>query len=178
MLIVEDGTGKSDAQSYCSVAFADSYFSVRGVSEWAGTPSEKESFLVEATEFLDLRWARLLNGSLQFPETQGLLFPRKNAFDTEGRTLVGITESLKRATAEYALVFCKQANSSPTGQPIGEPGKVLIEQATDIGPIRTTKKYQVISTSAAISSMDGLYGKADSLMSVFINRYSQTIAYV
>lgn len=36
-LIVEDGTGLPDAESYASVAFADAYFTARNNSAWTGT---------------------------------------------------------------------------------------------------------------------------------------------
>ena len=42
-MIVENGTGLPNADSYVSVEFADSYFSARGVSAWVAlTQTQKE----------------------------------------------------------------------------------------------------------------------------------------
>ena len=45
-MIVENGTGLTDSNSYVSVVFADDYFSARGVSGWdALTVQQKEQAL-------------------------------------------------------------------------------------------------------------------------------------
>ena len=42
-MVVEDGTGLTDSNSYVSVVFADDYFSTRGVSKWETlTETEKQ----------------------------------------------------------------------------------------------------------------------------------------
>jgi hypothetical protein len=41
-LIVEDGTGKTDANSYSSVATADTYFALRGITAWTCPDTAKE----------------------------------------------------------------------------------------------------------------------------------------
>ena len=41
-MIVEDGTGLVDANSYASVAEADAYFSARGVTDWKNSDTAKE----------------------------------------------------------------------------------------------------------------------------------------
>lgn len=52
-LIVEDGTGRSDAESYASVEFADSYHAKRGNAAWqALTYERKEQCLVKATDYM------------------------------------------------------------------------------------------------------------------------------
>lgn len=75
-LIVEDGTGRSDAESYTSVAEADTYFSKRANAAWAALTTEnKEAALRKATDYLGqvyrLRWkGTRVNG------TQALDWPR------------------------------------------------------------------------------------------------------
>ncbi|MBF0374875.1 MAG: hypothetical protein HQL39_15825, partial [Alphaproteobacteria bacterium] len=58
-LIVEDGSGLSDANAYVSLAYADGYHALRGNAAWAaaGQPA-RESALVRATDHLDraFRW--------------------------------------------------------------------------------------------------------------------------
>lgn len=159
-IIVEDGTGISNAQSYLGAADADIYFSERGITAWTGTNSAKESALLAATEYIDLRWGRYLKGKLEFADQQALLFPRLNVYDEQGRALTGIPERLIRATAEYALISLSQAlMPNPT---VESNGKILIEESDGIGPLTETKKYQ---TGYLVTKP---YPKADSLMACFV----------
>lgn len=74
-LIVEDGTGLSEADSYISVADADNYVSsMVGDAGWAGaTEAEKERALRRATQYVDARY-RYKNSKLS-PD-QALEWPR------------------------------------------------------------------------------------------------------
>jgi hypothetical protein len=75
-LITEDGTGLANAESYISVAEADTYFSNRGITLWATMlEAEKEQALRRAVDYLGgvyrLRWkGTRVNG------TQALDWPR------------------------------------------------------------------------------------------------------
>ena len=59
-LIVEDGTtsgGVANAESYVSVAYADTYFSDRGFADWALlTTAQKEAALRKSCTYLDQGW--------------------------------------------------------------------------------------------------------------------------
>lgn len=76
-LEVEDGTGKTDAESYISVTDADTYFSKRGITLWATLlTEEKEQALRRSTDYLGqvyrLRWkgARAVaNQALDWPRS-------------------------------------------------------------------------------------------------------------
>ena len=75
-LIVEDGTGKSNAESYISVADADTYHSNRDNTDWAAlTTAEKERLLRIATDYMvavyRLRW-----DGYRYVNTQALDWPR------------------------------------------------------------------------------------------------------
>lgn len=169
-IVTEDGTGKSDAQSYLSLADADSYFTARSVAAWTGANSAKEAALIAATEYIDIRWGDLLKGSLEFPDTQALLFPRLNVYDNEDRALTGIPQRLERATAEYALISLSQSlMPNPT---IESSGKMVIEESDETGPIKETKKYQ----SGYLTKRP--YPKADALMACFILGSGTTRVYV
>ncbi len=169
-IIAEDGTGKSDAQSYLSVADADAYFTARGIAAWTGANSAKEAALIAATEYIDIRWGDLLKGSLEFPDTQALLFPRLNVYDNEGRALTGIPQRLERATAEYALISLSQSlMPNPT---IESRGKIVTEESEETGPIKETKKYH----SGYLTKRP--YPKADALMACFIAGSETTRVYV
>jgi hypothetical protein len=109
-LIVEDGTGLSNAESYLSVADADSYFeTMRGdestyAADWGAvstTTAIKEACLRWATRLIDRHWA--FDGE-KSTTTQKLRWPRSYVEDIEGDEIDGdiIPEDLQHATAEMA----------------------------------------------------------------------------
>lgn len=58
-LIIEDGTGLPDAESYVSVADADQYAQAMGLSSWLATDvteAQKETALRRATQYVDSRY--------------------------------------------------------------------------------------------------------------------------
>ena len=65
VLIVEDGTGKADAESYLSVADADTYHTKHGDSaDWDGASTgDKEEALRMGTQYLDATYNTLWIGS-------------------------------------------------------------------------------------------------------------------
>jgi len=72
-LIVEDGTGLVDAESYVSVVDCGTYCTAHGLSAWTGTDAVKESALRNATQYIDT------NYSFRYDKTyvdQALEFPR------------------------------------------------------------------------------------------------------
>lgn len=75
-LIVEDGTGKSNAESYITIADADTYHDNRGNTDWADlTTAQKERLLRIATDYMvavyRLRW-----DGYRYVNTQALDWPR------------------------------------------------------------------------------------------------------
>jgi hypothetical protein len=77
-LIVEDGSAKPDAESWCSVAHADQYHSSLGNDEWGALSiSVKEQTLRKGTNYLmqeyGMKWAGYRTTSTQaldWPRTQ------------------------------------------------------------------------------------------------------------
>jgi hypothetical protein len=75
-LIVENGSGLADAESYISVADADTYFANRGYTLWdTMTEAEKEQALRRATDFT-LQLYRLKWKGTRVTGTQALDWPR------------------------------------------------------------------------------------------------------
>lgn len=75
-LIVEDGSGLANAESYTSVAEADAYFEARGNEAW-GDVDNKEAALRKATDYM----AQAYNGrwrGYRLLSTQALDWPRAN----------------------------------------------------------------------------------------------------
>lgn len=113
-LIVEDGSGKPDAESYVSVEDADAYFADRGSpSTWADlTIPLKESALRYATQWLDaLNWVGTIR---RFSPAQALAWPRVGVTDSFGRIIAidEIPERVKGAECERALAHVSEAINS------------------------------------------------------------------
>lgn len=76
-LIVEDGTGKADAESYISVADASAYHTARGNAAWAALASDtlREQALRRATDYMLQRYRKRWGG-YRYGATQALDWPR------------------------------------------------------------------------------------------------------
>lgn len=164
-LIVEDGTGLSTAESYISVADADTYHSDQNNTSWASlsTPA-KEANLRKATEFMigkyRMRWlgTRMkssVNQALDWPRAYVYTEPFLHGAIGEFPYLVPdniVPKEVKNACAELAL----RASIAPLGPDLGQ--KVL--QKT-VGPI--TVKYDPNSSDlkryVAITEMLRVYLK-------------------
>jgi hypothetical protein len=103
-MIVEDGTGKSDANSYVSVAFADAYFAARNGAAWAllGTPA-KQANLIQATDYIEATYGQSFKGQ-KATAVQALAWPRKyvviDGFDVASNHIPPV---LMNAVCELAL---------------------------------------------------------------------------
>src|SRR5688572_6043385 len=87
-LVVEDGTGLANADSYVSLAQADAYHITLGNTGWAGTNELKEQALRRATRYIDFfyydRWSGVrLNG-----RDQALQWPRIDAVDIDNEEIL------------------------------------------------------------------------------------------
>lgn len=128
-LIVEDGGGLSDANTYVSLAYADGYHALRGNAAWAAAgQSARESALVRATDHLDraFRW----RGERRSAE-QALAWPRDGAAGDDGRLLNNVPAALRRACAELAL----RALAADLAPDRPRDGRV---QSESVGPVSTT----------------------------------------
>lgn len=126
-MIVENGTGLPNADSYVSVEFADSYFSARGVSGWNTlTTEKKEQALICGTDFIDsiYHWC-----GKKATSEQALRFPRVNLVDYEGQTIEGIPTCLKQAVCDASLL---KANGTELFQTKNENGDVVSETITTL----------------------------------------------
>ena len=126
-MIVENGNGLPNADSYVSVEFADSYFSARGVSAWASlTTEQKEQALIRGTDFIDnvFQWC----GKKATAE-QSLRFPRVNLKDYEGNAIEGIPNCLKQAVCDVAIVA---SNGTELFEVSEHNGDVLSETITSL----------------------------------------------
>lgn len=123
-MIVENGEGKENANSYVSVDFANEYFSSRGATQWDDIDdATKKQLLIKATDFIDnsFKWY----GKKKSP-TQALRFPRDNLKDYEGNVVNGIPTCLRQAVCEASLIAIRNSlfataneNGNITSETIG-----------------------------------------------------------
>lgn len=78
-LIVEDGTGKTDAESFISVSDATAYHAARGNAAWAALASDtvREQLLRKATDAMTQMFSGRWAGT-RVSSTQALDWPRYN----------------------------------------------------------------------------------------------------
>lgn len=106
-LVVEDGSGIANAESYASVSDADTYHSNMNATAWAAaaTPA-KEAALRAATVYIDGRYGARFPGWKRTKD-QALLWPRSGAVDASGWSIestgaLAVPSPLKRAVAHLA----------------------------------------------------------------------------
>lgn len=71
-LTIEDGTGKSDAQSYASAATLTAYATARGVTLTAADDAAKEALLIRAMDYIEQQAFQ----GYKATEAQALQWPR------------------------------------------------------------------------------------------------------
>ncbi len=103
-LIVEDGSGMTDAESYISVADADAYHLKMGNGDAWSDVDDKEALLRQATEFMRNRYLGLWQG-YAYRIFQRLDWPR---FGVVGRNwgiipATTVPDGVKAACAELAM---------------------------------------------------------------------------
>lgn len=105
-LVVEDGTGKTTADAYISVADADTYHTNYGnPANWSSsTTAQKEEAIRLGTQYLDALYGLEFKGQQRF-ETQALLWPRSYGTYRDGWAIPfdEIPTNLERACALAAL---------------------------------------------------------------------------
>lgn len=111
-LVIENGTGLSNSESYVDVAYVDAYFLKRGNTEWDSI-TNKESRIVLAMDFIENNYTYI---GTKLLSTQSLSFPRL----IDGETVLPPL-SLKNSVCELAL----KANS---GDLLQDTGKTTIRE--------------------------------------------------
>lgn len=127
-LVVEDGTGISNANAYVSVAEADAYFLARNNTAWAArTTADKEKSILYATSFLDGQffWYGHISKS-----DQALGWPRILVYDQEGRSLPSnsVPQRVKDSTCELAL----EALDKPLSPSLARGGAIKRQKVSSL----------------------------------------------
>lgn len=154
-IVVEDGTGKINAESYISVADATTYHAARGNAAWAAlaTDAVREQSLRKATEYMGqvyrLRWK-----GARYTTTQALDWPRSNVY-VDSATVIendDVPVEVVRACAEYAL----KASAATL---YADEDRAAIREK--VGPIET--EY------SAFSSQTKRYPSIDALLAPYLS---------
>ena len=129
-LIVEDGTGKLDAESYADVAFADDYHAKFGNAAWAAkTTGEKEIALRQATAHM----VTTLRGSwkgLRTVYNQALDHPRRDMW-RDDYDLV----DYRTVAPEVKVACCELALVAIAGTPLMPTAQTRTRKSVKVGPI-------------------------------------------
>ena len=164
VLVVEDGTGKSDANTYTSVIDADTFNEQRGRSAWLSLEDdEKAAALIKATEFIDgtFNWI-----GRKTTQEQALQWPRNDVddygetilvTDRDGFEITGVPAGVKKAVAEAAFLSLSEdlfQVDDPQGKVIRKKTDVL---ETEYQPetVVTVKKPSVFDSVNSL--LKGLY---------------------
>jgi len=139
-LIVEDGTGKTTADSYLSLTDAATYHTAHSdPASWtAAADAIKEKALRLATQYADARYDGRWRG-YKNTSTQALAWPRSYAVDSEGYAILStiVPKPLEDAIAELAL---RVVQGDTLLADIAKPAAISSQSRT-IGPISTSVSY-------------------------------------
>jgi hypothetical protein len=132
-LVVEDGTGKADAESYISVADATTYHAARGNASWAAQASDavREQLLRKAADYM-LQVYRLRWKGVRVTTAQALDWPRNGVqrvdyaySSANGSQTIGgsyfypsnaVPVEVARACAELALIAITETLAPAVGR--------------------------------------------------------------
>ena len=110
-LVIENGQGLSNSESYVDVDYVDAYFLKRGLTQWASL-TNREQLIIRAMDYIENNYT--YQGT-NLVSTQALQFPRL----INGETVYPI--AIKNALCELAL----KANS---GDLLQDTGKTTIRE--------------------------------------------------
>lgn len=135
-LIVEDGTARSDAESYASVQQADDYHAARGNSQWALlTDIEKTQALRRATDYL-LQMYRTKWKGLRANLNQALDWPRFNVqLEDVGFGQFMAYVPVNTVPPQVIHATCEMAIRAAAGELAPDLQRTVSQES--IGPIRT-----------------------------------------
>lgn len=161
-LIVEDGTGLANAESYVSVAAVQTYLDAHyetthaaHVAWTAASTTKKEIALRVATkQYLDVRYSFV---GFRANEDQALQWPRSSAYDRDGYGIEDnvVPQAVKDALCELALRYVQGDTLAPDID-----GTAPIEaESVQVGSIQISTDYAgAVPTTKTYTVVDGILG--------------------
>lgn len=130
-LIVEDGTGRADAESYASVAQADAYHAARANTAWAPLDATlKEALLRRASEYMVGQYRERWKGQ-RTTSAQALDWPRYGVeLEDVGSNVA--SDLVPAEVRNSCIILALESNSGPLAPPLKRAVKEKV-----IGPIKT-----------------------------------------
>lgn len=148
-LIVENGMGIENANSYVDLDFALEYCTMKGYSNWKNlSEDEQKIFLIRGTDFVDNFF--IWKGFKRF-KTQSLSFPREELYDLDGYKVDSIPINLKKACIEASWLNAESGTDT------------LFSTKDENGNIKRQKvdSLEVEYFSKSESSSDSKYNEPD-----------------
>ena len=135
-LVVEDGTGLPNADSYLSIVDADAYHASHGAPvAWTG---DKETALRRATQYLDAVYGQRWKGT-RLEDDQALDWARDDVeVDSVILDAAPLPRALKEACAELALRHLTEASGL---LPDVDTERDVASESVDVGPISVSTSY-------------------------------------
>lgn len=157
-ITVEDGTGLDDAETYISVADANTYHAARGNTTWAAlSEADKEAALRRAADYLSGAYGGRWKGS-RATSGQALDWPRvgavANGYDVSSSV---VPAAVARACAELALRAASAALSPDLERGIKRERVDVIETEYDTTSPQHTRYRAVDQLLAAYLSGGGAF---------------------
>jgi hypothetical protein len=158
-LILENGTGVTNANAYVDVAFVDDYSDTILGCTWKDNVSLQNLAIVNASRFIDMRYSSGMPAKM-LTTTQGLLFPRTEFYDKQCNLIPAgtIPLQLKRAVAHAAIMFIEDKDL-----------KLITDEDNNI------KQKTVSIGSGAIQESITYFGPSNSNKYVIIDSYMHQI---
>lgn len=157
-LVVEDGTGVVDADSYVSVETVDSYAVNFGYTSWAAlTTDRKEINIRKATQFLDNKYP--MPGT-PLKLDQGLHFPAKGVYVFDS-CISGVPKQVKNAVCELAIA------GITTDLTESVQGRTYTYRKVKAGDVEKTERYDSDNPEKTFQTAEMLLSP---LLSVSIGR--------
>ncbi|WP_422847209.1 DnaT-like ssDNA-binding protein [Acidovorax sp. M14] len=161
-LIVENGTGVPNANSYVSLDEAKEYHELRG-SDWTGSDEELTRNLIIALESLVALYGPNFRSKPYTHVQNKTLFPRHQFYDAHGRYVKSgqIPDCVKHTQCELALMHSQDIDLFP----IANTAQNISSESVTVGPISETISY---STAVSSESYPG-FRKIDLLIAPMLN---------
>lgn len=135
-LIIEDGTGRVDADSFVDVAAADAFWSARGAADWAGASSgEKEAALRIAADYLGFGYGW---PGQPVSTNQALAWPRAGARYLRAEYIAANVVPIEVERAQ--ILLAREALGTDLLKQTAADTAV-IKESVSVGPITETKEY-------------------------------------